>query len=127
MAPDPSTAAQRLRTSREVLGEAEADLERRVSTYVGQMPFLWLEVPDPPGPDSERGCIERNAIALLSHAQSSAADVPSAQWLGCHSDRRLVRTAGLWNNRHVEENYDDTFLDVFATLVRSQNAEPRLF
>ena len=124
---DAGSAARQLRMSRESVREAEADLERRVSAYVGQMPFLWLEVPDPPGPDSERGCIERNAIALLSHAQSSAADVPSAQWLGRHSDRPLVRAAGLWNNRHVEENYDDTFLDVFATLVRSQNAEPRLF
>ena len=127
VAPDPSTAAQRLRMSREALGEAEADLERRVSAYVGQMPFLWLEVPDAPGPDSERGRIERNAIALLSHAKSSAADVPSAQWLGRHSDRPLVRAAGIWNNRHVEENYDNAFLDVLATLVRSQDAEPRLF
>ena len=125
--PDPSTAAQRLRMSREVLGQTEADLERRVSAYVGQMPFLWLEVPDAPGPDSERGCIERNAIALLSHAKSSAADVPSAQWLGLHSDRQLVRVAGLWNNRHVKEDYDDAFLDALATLVRSQNAGPRLF
>ena len=31
------------------------------------MPFLWLEVPDPPGPDSLRGYIERNAIVLLSN------------------------------------------------------------
>lgn len=113
--------------SREALGEAEADLERRVSAYVGQMPFLWLETPDAPGPDSERGCIERNAIALLSHAKSGAADAPSAQWLGGYSDRRLVRIAGLWNNRHVEENYDDAFLDALATLVCSQDAEPRLF
>ena len=112
--------------SREALREAEADLERRVSAYVGQMPFLWLEVPDAPGLDSERGRIERNAIALLSHAQSSAADVPSAQWLGRHSDRRLVRAAGLWNNRHAEEDYDDAFLDALGTLVRSQDARPRL-
>ena len=112
--------------SREALREAEADLERRVSAYVGQMPFLWLEVLDAPGPDSERGRVERNAIALLSHAQSSAADVPSAQWLGGYSDRRLVRAAGLWNNRHVEEDYDDAFLDALATLVRSQDARPRL-
>ena len=116
---DKGSAARRLGMSREALREAEADLERRVSAAIGQMPFLWLEVPDAPGPDSERGRIERNAIALLSHARSAAADAPSARWLGAHSDRGLVRAAGLWNNRHVEEDYDDGFLDVVATLVRS--------
>ena len=119
---DGGTAARRLGISREALKEAEADLERRVSAYVGQMPFLWLEVPDAPGADSERGYIERNAIALLSSARSAAADVPSAQWLGGHSDRRLVRTAGLWNSRHVEEDYDAAFLDALDASVRSQNA-----
>ena len=126
VAADAGTAAHRLGISREALKEAEADLERRVSAYIGQMPFLWLEVPDAPGPDSERGCIERNAIALLSHARSAAADAPSARWLGGHSDRRLVRAAGLWNNRHVEEDYDDAFLDVLDALMRSQNAVRRL-
>lgn len=118
VAADVRRAAHRLGISREALKEGEADLERRVSAYVGQMPFLWLEIPDAPGPDSERGRIERNAIALLSHAQGAGADAPSAQWLGGHSDRRLVRAAGLWNNRHVEEDYDEAFLDVLGALVR---------
>ena len=126
VAADAGTAAHRLGISRETLKEAEADLERRVSAYIGQMPFLWLEVPDAPGPDSERGRIERNAIALLSHAQGAAADAPSAQWLGGHSDRRLVRTARLWNSHRVEEDYDDAFLDALDALVRSQNAVRRL-
>ena len=125
VAADARTAAHRLGISRETLKEGEADLERRVSAYVGQMPFLWLEIPDAPGPDSERGRIERNAIALLSHARGAAADAPSAQWLGGHSDRPLVRAAGIWNNHHVEEDYDDAFLDVLDTLVRSQNADRR--
>ena len=119
---DPSTAAHRLRMSREALKEAEADLERRVSAYIGQMPFLWLEAADAAGPDSERGRVERNAIALLSHARSAAADAPSPQWLGAHSDRPLVRAAGLWNNNHVKEDYDEAFLDALATLVNAQNA-----
>lgn len=123
---DAGTAVRRLGISRQALKEAEADLERRVSAYVGQMPFLWLEVPDAPGADSERGYIERNAIALLSGARSAAADVPSAQWLGGHSDRRLVRAAGLWNSRHVEEDYDDAFLDALDASVRSQNTIGRL-
>ena len=121
---DASTAARRCGLSRDAVKEAEADLEQRVSAYIGQMPFLWLEVSDAPSPDSERGYIERNAIALLSHTRYAAADAPSAQWLGGHSDRRLVRKAGLWNSRHVEDDYDDAFLDALATLVRSAERWP---
>lgn len=122
---DAGSAVRRLGMSREALREAEADLERRVSASIGQMPFLWLEIPDAPGPDSERGRIERNAIALLSHARSAAADAPSARWLGGQSDRPLVRAAALWNNRHVKEDYDDAFLDTLAALVRAQDGGPR--
>ena len=31
---------------------------------------------------------------------------------GLHSDREPVRRSGLWNNRHVDEGYDPSFLDV---------------
>ena len=70
-----------------------------------------------PGPDSQRDLIERNAIALLSHARTPAADAPSSRWLGTFSDRERVRTSGLWNNNHVEENYDASFLDAMERLV----------
>ena len=59
----------------------------------------------------------RNAIALLSHARTPAADAPSSRWLGAFSDRERVRTSGLWNNKHVEENYDASFLDAMRRLV----------
>ena len=81
------------------------------------MPFLWLSVLDAPGPESARRRIERGAIALLSNTDSAAADGPSAHWLGMHSDRRLVRTSGLWNNNHVDEDYDPAFLDEMEVLV----------
>ena len=103
--------------SRAAVKEAEVDLERRVSAYIGEMPFLWLNVPDAPSTASARGRIERNAIALLSHARTSAADRPSANWLGAHSDRPRVRASGVWNNNHVDEDYDAAFLDELATLV----------
>jgi hypothetical protein len=45
----------------------ELALEREVSRRIGAMRFLWLCVDDEPGPDSDRGYIERNAIALLSN------------------------------------------------------------
>ena len=100
--------------------DAEADLERRVSGYIGQMPFLWLAVPDAPCPQSVRGRIERHAIALLSHARTPAADRPSANWLGVHSDRPRVCRSGLWNNNHVDEDGDAAFLSEMAELVDAQ-------
>ena len=81
------------------------------------MPFLWLNVDDGSGPDSQRDPIERNDIALLSHARTPAADTPSSRWLGAFSDRERVRTSGLWNNNHIEENYDVSFLDAMGRLV----------
>ena len=76
-----------------------------------------MNVDDVPSPDSNRKYIERNAIALLSHAKTVGADVPSKQWLGKYCDRRLVRESELWNNDHVEEDYDAKFLDVMSELV----------
>lgn len=116
---DPGAAARRLGATRAEVTEAEADLERRVSATIGRMPFLWLCVPDAPGPESARGRIERGAIALLSNAGSPAADPASRNWLGAHCDRQQVRTSGLWNNNHVEERYDPRFLDEMEALVRA--------
>ena len=115
---DPGKAAQRLRlASRAAVKDAEADLERRVSAYIGQMPFLWLNVPDAPSPQSARGRIERNAIALLSNARTPAADRPSTNWLGLYADRPRMRKSGLWNNNHVDEDSDAAFLGEMAELV----------
>lgn len=116
---DLGAAAARLGMTRAAVKEAEADLERHVSAHIGRMPFLWLNVPDDPSPHSDRAKIERNAIALLSQASTVAADAPSDQWLGTYSDRPLVRASGLWNNRHVDENYDAAFVGLMETLADS--------
>lgn len=81
------------------------------------MPFLWLDIDDEPGPDSLRGVIERNAIALLSNHERPAVDPQSPGWLGHFSDRPLVRGSGLWNQRHVEERHDPMFLGVFKKMI----------
>jgi hypothetical protein len=81
------------------------------------MRFLWLAIEDEAGPDSRRGYIERNSIALLSHYNKPALDPPSQGWLGHHSDRERVRKSGLWNQNHVEEAYDPAFLDALDRLV----------
>jgi hypothetical protein len=115
---DPGAAARKLDMTREAVKSAELGLECRVSRYIGRMPFLWLEIDDPPGAGSLRGLIERNSIALLSNCEEGNIDVPSGGWLGRYSDRERVRQSGLWNNRHVDEPYDPPFLKQFGQLVR---------
>ena len=100
-----------------VVCERELPLERAVSQVIGNMPFLWLSVDDEPGPQSLRGFIERNAIALLSNYGKPPIDPPSDSWLGSHCTREKVRTSGLWNSNHVDESYDPAFLGTLASLV----------
>lgn len=97
--------------------KSELCLERTVSTRIGDMPFLWLAIEDEPGPESLRGYIERNAIALLSNYGEHPVDPPSSSWLGKHCDREKVRNSGLWNSNHVDNDYDPAFLDVLARLI----------
>jgi hypothetical protein len=89
---------------------AEISLERDVSNVIRAMPFLWLGIDDEPGPESLRGFIERNSIALLSNFNKPPLDPPSQAWLGLSCDRLRVRQSGLWNSNHVEEAYDPGFL-----------------
>ena len=98
--------------------EAERPLEQKVSAYLGDMPFLFLPVDDPPGPKSLRGYIERHAISLLSSYITPSPDPSSENWLGCDCDREKVRRSGLWNNNHVDEDYDPKFLGVLEDLVK---------
>ena len=114
---DPGDAARRLGLDRAGVKLAEAELEARVSHHIRAMPFLWLNVGDERGPRSERGTIERNAIALLSGYREPVLDPPSAGWLGHSSDRCRVRRSGLWNNNHVDEDYAPSFLDAMERRI----------
>jgi hypothetical protein len=95
----------------------ERALECEVSRVIGNMPFLWLTIEDEAGPQSLRGYIERNSIALLSNYGKPPLDPPSQGWLGHHCDRERVRTSGLWNSNHVDESYEPAFLDELERLV----------
>ena len=117
LAGDLGAAARRLGMERKTVKRAEAELESEVSRHIGAMPFLWLDVDDEPGPSSDRGLIERNLIALLSGAREPAIHVPSRDWFGHESDRERVRRSGLWNNNHVDEPYDPTFLNVMERRI----------
>lgn len=87
----------------------EYEVEQEVSRYIGALPFLWIGVPDDPGPASDRGVIERNSIGLLSTA-GCAIDSPRPSWLGHHAPAAAIGRSGLWNVRHVGDSYDPGFL-----------------
>jgi hypothetical protein len=115
---DASSASAVLGIDRKALVAAEAPVERAVSCYIAIMRFLWLNVNDEPGPNSLRGAIEENAIAPLSNHGREPLDRQSPGWLGRFSNRPLVCGSGLWNQRHVEETHDPTFLDAFEKIER---------
>ena len=105
--------------------DTEVWIEKAVSEHIRSMPFLWLEIDDSPGPESMRGYIEKNAIALLSNhphvgtsmESSLCIDPPSEEWLGRWAKSERVARSGLWNSNHVDEQYDPAFLDVLERLV----------
>ena len=104
-------------------------LKQRVTETLGNMWVLCLRIEDEAGPNSLRGYIERNAIALLSNycecptgcqcpiAYHFAIDLPSKSWLGYHCVRKKVRRSGLWNQKHVDDIYDSRFLDTLEDLI----------
>lgn len=98
--------------------KAEREIEMKVSATIGKMPFLWVDVDDDTGPESDRGVIERGSIALVSNWNKDPIDAPSSSWLGHFSCRVRVRRSGLWNNNHVDESYTPGFLDVLERHVR---------
>ena len=108
--------------------DSEGALERAVSEHIAEMSLLWLEVNDPPGPESLRGYEERNSVALLSNCKCSESssvgaklappiDPRSPRWLGRYAASERVRLSGLWNSDHVDDEHDPRFLDVVHHLV----------
>lgn len=97
--------------------QSEEFLEKLVSAHICQMPFLYLRIDDDPGIETQRGFIERNSTALLSNFDRKSFDPPSPNWLGNYCPREKVRNSGLWNQRHVDEEYNPKFLDRLEALV----------
>jgi len=102
---------------------SELQLERRVSNYIRNLPFLWVAVDDDPSPSSDRAYIERNAIALVSNYETESIDPRKDDWLGTDSPRDEISGSGFWNINHVDEEYDSNFLDRVATAIK-QTGEP---
>jgi hypothetical protein len=114
---DAGAAARHLALDPAALQRSELPLELAVSSYIRSMPFLVLAIGDAAAPESDRGLIERNSIALLSNFRKAPFDPPSAAWLGHRCDRIRVQSSGLWNNNHVDDTYDPGFLEVFEHYV----------
>jgi hypothetical protein len=110
-------AAAQLGVDRTLIRDSEGNMEIAVSKFIRSMPFLWLAIEDAPGRESSRGMVERNSIALLSNFNKPALDPASSGWLGLFSNRERVQMSGMWNNNHVDEDYDPQFLEVLAKLI----------
>ena len=95
----------------------ELELERRVSDYIRDLPFLWVAIDDDPSPSSDRAYIERNAIALVSNYQKDPIDPRGDGWLGKDSPRDEITDSGLWNINHVDEQYDPMFLEKLTAAI----------
>jgi len=95
----------------------ELELERRVSEYIRDLPLLWVRVDDEPDPESDRGYIERNTIALVSNYTKETVDSRAGGWLGNESKSEKICQSGLWNVDHVDEQYDPAFLDRLESAV----------
>ena len=105
-------------SAKECVRKAEHYIEVKASNYIRHLPFLWIQAEDKASPNSIRAVIERNTIALLSNFNKHEIIDPSTpNWLGLHSPSERVRHSGLWNQNHVDEDYDPQFLDAFDNLV----------
>ena len=70
--------------------QVELELERRVSRYIRELPYVWVRVDDEPGPKSLRSYLERNSIALLSNWEKPSLDSASTNWLGADSKNSKI-------------------------------------
>jgi hypothetical protein len=96
--------------------QSERSLELQVSQTLGQMKLLWLNVPDDPGPYSDRSYLERNSIGLLSRV-AILQDGQSSTWLGRWSKQIHISLSGLWNLDHLYHRPDPAFPEVLAKYV----------
>lgn len=89
---------------------------RCISSYIGQMPFLCVNV-DGENSHQLRTRIERNAIALLSSWHNDGHDRQSPDWLGKYSAKPEIERSGLWNVQHTKHGYSSSFLTVLEKCI----------
>ena len=101
--------------------EQEHLLEQRVSTYISQLPFLYLNIPGEARPGNDRADAEMNTIAMTAHARRTNPNLHDADWLGRHSPRPEISQTGLWNIEHVNALFG---IDVLETLEQFIDETP---
>ena len=116
-APSSDSSLGQGKSAKREIRMGEEATEKSVSKVIREMPFLWLNIDDSPHPGSVRVFIDKNAISLLSKFQKPAMDPPTADWLGHFCNRERVRASGLWNQNHVDEEYDPSFMKSLEILV----------
>jgi hypothetical protein len=101
------------------LRDIEYPIEVEVSRYIRAMPFLWMKIDDEPSPNSQRKYVEKNSIALLSNYnhQDTPIDPPSYNWLGRWAKNSKLKRSNLWNDNHVDEDFNPDFLNCFKRLI----------
>ncbi len=106
------------KTSHSNIRAEEHELERTVSYYIRNLPFTWLEVDDPPGPNNDRAFIETNSIALVSNYKKTPIDPHLDTWLGNFCTKEEIQQSGLWNKKDVNKVYDKSFLELFEKYLK---------
>lgn len=103
-------------TANQKVREAEATLEKMVSTHIGAMSILWLAIEDKAGPGSDRAYLERNIIGMLA-GNGEPVDAPSKNWLGLYSPSQQIKDSGLWNLDFLQYGYSPEFLSILEEYV----------
>ena len=103
-------------TAEKSIREKEQSLEMSVSKYIGELRFLWLNIPDEAGPKSDRAFIERQLIGILS-SYNILKNRNFRPWLGLKSTDHRISLSGLWNLNHLYCKPHKDFVDVYKKYV----------
>jgi hypothetical protein len=106
------------------LREQEHPLEQRVSERIRQMPFLVVNVPGEPGPNSERATLERNLISLVAQYRNRNPNLKNDDTLRSYSPTPEIARSDLWNVDHVSELYRQNTVLTFKQYIE-QTEPPR--
>lgn len=97
----------------------EHPLELRVSEHIRKLPFLVIDIPGEPHADCDRSRLEKNLIALVSHARRTNPNLRKDDWVGHHSPRAEINKTGLWNIAHVNSFYTDSIISEVTPYIES--------
>ncbi|MDE2725627.1 MAG: hypothetical protein OXI59_19830 [Gemmatimonadota bacterium] len=98
------------------------ELERCITRYIGEMPFLWVKIGGADG-HRERRDLERSSIKLLSARGIEGASESWCKWLGMSSNKVEIRSSGLWNVQHTKRrDYQSGFLDTLKSRIEETEA-----